>query len=83
MIKAHLTIYTREYLLILIIFFLLGFVFAFPFLYFMIGADFVCFSGVVVGECICNQFYFLNKCIYGLYLLIKDKRKKSLCRAVS
>lgn len=48
----------------------------------MIGADFVCFSGVVVGECICNQFYFLNKCIYGLYLLIKDKKKK-ICRAVS
>lgn len=56
--KAHLTIYTREYLLILIIFFLLV-VFLFSlFLYFMIGDHFVCFSGAVVVECICNQFYF-------------------------
>ena len=53
---------------------------SFSFLYYDFGDI---FSEGAVGECICNQFYFLIKCIYGLYLLIKDKTRKKSCHLSS
>lgn len=78
-IKAHLTIYTREYLLILILFFF-GFCSVALFSIFYNWGWF-CFSGVLWVNA--YAISFILKCIYGLYLLIKDERKKYLSCAVS